>query len=121
MGREPEQLVVLVGTDLAQVVFVRDYVQLGFERPHEFPWLTAVTLPVVWTGGTPRRSGESGYCDALVSQINKVVAAASAEEGEEIRVTFRDGDAITISLHPDDYVTAEAARLDVQPASFRVW
>jgi hypothetical protein len=98
-------LEVLIGRDLASVVFVRDYVQLGFDGPQ----LTAVTNPEVITRSKRFVWGDPGYRDALCEQIGKIVLQAKTIEGQSLTISFDNNVEIAISLRPEDYRTAEAA------------
>lgn len=106
----------LVGRELSGVVFIRDYIQLQFDDRG----LTAVTLPIVIASGQAYSLGMQGYRDALCERIGQRVADASSREGEEIKLKFADGSAISISLREQDYVGPEAAIYD-GPKQTCVW
>jgi hypothetical protein len=110
-------LSLLVGRQLSAVVFVQDYVQLQFDGIG----LSAITDPVVRQADRTIEFGMAGYRDGLCENIAKIVRAASLEEGREILIEFDDTSAISISLRPEDYRTAEAAILYNGPEQIWVW
>jgi hypothetical protein len=59
----------LGGADLAEVSFVRDYVQLGFDGPR----LSLYVLPWIYRADA-LRPHDPGYADALIAQIGRRVA-----------------------------------------------
>jgi hypothetical protein len=64
-----QRLQIVVGRSLSSVVFIHDYIHSIFNGPT----LTALTLPEFARAGNPLKPRQSGYCDALCSQIGKVV------------------------------------------------
>jgi hypothetical protein len=127
----------LVGSDLASVVFVRDYVQLVFEpatvgAPEPgtlvppttgvIGTLSAYTLPAITDDSRSFHSGEPGYADALVEQIGRRVVEADEVE-DSLRVRFEGGVIFTISLVEDDLRVPESAMLQLHDdsKSWMVW
>lgn len=100
---------------MSSVEFVMDYVQLRFASAT----LTCVTLPTLAIAGRSWSWGEPGYNDQLIGRIDHRVKAASIQPGKSINITLDDDSVIQVSLKDDDYVTAEAARL--QSASGAWW
>ena len=82
------------GRDLATVTFVRDYVQLGFDGPS----FTLVVDPVVKSGGHEFRRKDNGFCDALVSLINKRLLRCELEENVSMRLLFDSGESLMVPL-----------------------
>lgn len=100
-----QPLSMLVDRQLSAVTFVQDYIQLWFDGP----CLTAITDPRILTGEIEYGKNTYGYRDALCERIGQVVSESVVIEGKEIRIKFCDGVSLAISLHPEDYYTAEAA------------
>jgi hypothetical protein len=108
----------LVGRELSSVEFVRDYLQLRFDGL----CLSAITMPVVRRDELAIIPGAVGYCDALVALIGSEVDSAVTEENKVLRVVFRKGVSIEISLRPEDYKHGpEAAILRNPPDVIWVW
>jgi hypothetical protein len=95
----------LISEQLAAVTFIHDYIQLQFGSP---PTLNAYTVISVHSQGATLRSGNPGFAQALVDQINKRVCEVSREPSQRLEIKFDDGSAIEISLRPDDYRGPEA-------------
>ncbi len=129
----------LVGSQLASVVFVSDYVQLVFvptdvgtpeagvlQRPTKgsFGTLSAYVIPEIKTGGRLQKSGRPGYRDALVELIGRVVAQAE-EDPARLRIVFDSGVVASVSLDAGDLPTGavESAMLQLNDAakSWMVW
>lgn len=87
----------LISEELAAVTFVRDYVQLQFGSP---PTLNAYTPVTVRSQGTASRSGDSGFAQALVGQLDKKVLAVRKEPSQRLEILFDDASAIEISFDP---------------------
>ena len=129
----------LVGSELSSVVFVQDYLQLGFQpstlgepepgvlvspRAGIFGGLSAFTLPELQVDGRHLRSGQPGYRDALVEQIGRRVTDAN-ENDERLWIEFDSGLLATLSLAEEDLagVSVETAmlQLDDDAKSWMVW
>jgi hypothetical protein len=110
---------VLHGEKLSAVVFVLDYHQLQFDGPY----LNAYTPPAVVIGGRVITRGMEGYRDRLCEQIAKVVVDTRAKAGEDLRIEFEDGSAVTISLRDEDLIGPESALFQAGPPSHEwiVW
>src|SRR5262249_12293956 len=94
----------LCGEQLSAVTFVLDYLQLWFDGP-----CINVTNPLtVQTGHISVTSWQSGFRDALCSQIGKIVAAVEFRNKEAFIIRFEDGSHLSISLGEQDYTTPEA-------------
>jgi hypothetical protein len=97
------------GEELSSVTFVQDYIQLDFNGPgFTFYLWPEVFIPE----GTqlPEGSyahGDTGYRDALCSQISENVEESSIEDGVAIEIKFENGTIFRISLRDEDYEGAE--------------
>ncbi|MGV8838785.1 MAG: hypothetical protein ACWA6X_00625 [Bauldia sp.] len=111
----------LEGSELASVVFVRDYVQFCFEGAVNHT-LTAVTHPRVHERDQWLVWDDPGYRDALCRRIDATVRNASDLAEVALRLEFDDGASIEVSLRPDDHRAAEAALLDPEGGGWwAVW
>lgn len=129
----------LVGSELSTVVFVRDYLQLGFEesqigepepRVLRAPTagmsggFSAFTLPQLQIDGRHLGSGQPGYRDALVEQIGRRVTDVD-EDSERLWFEFESGVLVTVSLAEADLqgVSVESAELQLndKAKSWMVW
>ncbi len=99
------ELVAIEGEQLGAVTFVQDYVQLHFDGPT----ITAITRPVVVSGGTTFEYDSPGYRDRLCGLIGKVVIRAYARQGDRLQVDLEDQVSLVVSLKPEAYRAAEAA------------
>lgn len=95
----------LISEELAAVIFVRDYVQLQFGSP---PTLNAYTPVTVRSQGGASRSGDPGFTQALVAQLDKSVLAARKELSQRLEILFDDTSAIDVSVRSEDYHGPEA-------------
>ena len=94
----------LCGNQLSSVEFARDYLQLRFDGP-----CINITNPLtVKTKKKEITSGNEGFRDLLCQQITKVISSVTFETGKELKLLFTDNSQIIVSLHPDDYSSAEA-------------
>jgi hypothetical protein len=129
----------LVGSELSTVVFVRDYLQMGFEESQigepepgalraptagTSGGFSAFTLPQLLIEGHHLRSGQPGYRDALVEQIGRRVTDAD-ENDERLWFEFESGVVVTVFLAGEDLqrVSVESAelRLNDEAKSWVVW
>ena len=108
-AREPS-IAELVGRELDQIVFVRDYVQFGFDGY----WLTLYHWPAISAGGKIQTFPSIGYCDALHAQINDVVSYANLETGKAVTVRFTNGTVLSSSLEDDAYTGPEAGNFSTR-------
>jgi len=101
----PVPVMQLVGTELASVMFVRDYVQLGFDGPV----LNALTpIAVTTNGGIPVTSGEADFRHRLCELIGGSVTEVRLRSGEALSIRFADGSLVSLSLRAEDYPGPEA-------------
>jgi hypothetical protein len=100
-----------VGLGLCAVTFILDYVQLQFDAPHKQAKMNVLTPITVRAGDRAKRSGESGFRDALCEQIRKQVVRAQVVAGDALTLTFDDGSAVILSLAAVDYEGPEAVHL----------
>jgi len=107
----------LVGEDLSGVTFVRDYIQLQFNPP---PLLNALTSVSVRSADRIYLSGDEGFANAIIAQINKIVAQVDFKDADSLNLLFEDGSSISISLRPEDYVGPEAVNLFLRDKSMVV-
>jgi hypothetical protein len=104
--QEPQALSRIVGKQLSAVVFVLDYLQLQFDGPT----LTLFTSVAVHSNdGGVVDDHAIGWRDALCGQITHVVRTVRLGDGELV-VEFINGSAISASLRPEDYSSAEAVQ-----------
>jgi hypothetical protein len=117
MGEHQTSLLsALVGSELASVVFVADYVQMVFQPGHvkeadpqvlRQPMegvsarLSTYTLPSVTSRGIRVRPGEQGWRDVLCGLISARVVEA-INDTDEIRIRFEPNVHVTVSLQEDD-------------------
>jgi hypothetical protein len=93
----------LQGEHLSDVIFVMDYLQLGFSGST----ITVYSRPIVETGGSRYRFPLAGSRDALCSFIGHTLRRISIEEGESIVLTFDSG-VIEIPLDSASRVNGDA-------------
>jgi len=93
----------LEGKELAEVVFVRDYVQLGFDGPG----LTLLTAPTVKTKNATARFPEPGSRDLLCSLIGVKVARVLNDDPLVLRLVFENESALSIPLDDESRVGPE--------------
>ena len=93
---------------LTQVVFVHDNVQLRFQDLV----LSIFSRLTVTQGARALNRPDPGFCDALVSLIEKRVVSTDYSEGEDMRLTFDDGTIIDASLRSEDSVGPELFLLE---------
>jgi hypothetical protein len=107
-----EVLQTLVGTDLAVVSFVRDYLQLEFDTAGAGSYIvTAFRLPRVRAGKQDYAPETPGYRDMLCHRIDHVVTNVIAHAQQETRFEFDDASAIAFSLTRTDYDSSEIGTL----------
>ncbi len=98
-------------SELSSVIFIRDYIQFVFEGEKGNVILSAFSLPATEVINKKYDDQTPGWRDALCTLINKVVSTAVAVEGEDIKITFEEGDVLEISLREADKEGPEAAML----------
>ncbi|MER7005789.1 hypothetical protein ABT297_22480 [Dactylosporangium sp. NPDC000555] len=108
----------LIGEDLAEVIFVRDYVQLGFDGPR----LSLFVWPRVTLGSTVREIGESGYRDALCDLIGHFVVDVEESSASGLVLNFDIG-SVTVKPTPPELIGPEIAMLSgfVDRPDWMVW
>lgn len=114
---EDRGLEMLVGESLSSVEFVVDYVQLRFNGS----CLTAFVCPRVFGPGQTLSKADPGYRDALCALIGADVVSTEVREEEFLRVAFKDGRAITVSLHSNDAVGPERAYFTSESGVWWTW
>ena len=112
-----EPIKILEGERLSSVVFIHDYVQLGFDGTG----LTINASLTVVTGGKSYKKGEPCYRDALCERIGQTVRRAFTVTGKQIVIQFENDSEIIISLRPEDQVSPEAAVLYSDSQPICVW
>jgi len=95
----------LVGTELASVTFIRDYVQFSFDGPS----ISAITWPEVKVNDQTYVFADNSYCNMLRAQISKRVTDFVVVKDVSLAICFDDGSEIRISLLPEDKTAPEAA------------
>ena len=98
----------LDGAELAQVWFVRDYVQLIFEDPAGSWSLQCWVWPRVRVGGQEIAPGEARYRDSLCELIGQQVVSTGTARG--LRVDFV-GAGLVVDPSIDELVGPEIAML----------
>ena len=94
----------IVGEKLSAVVFgVFGHMSLEFDGPS----LVAHNPVSLKTGGRILRFGESGFCDALCSQLGTVVSDVQISD-DELRIALGGETAFVMSLREGDYSGPEA-------------
>lgn len=80
----------LVGSQLCSVLFVMDYLQLGFvsDDAQGDPVLSCYVMPVVETSAGPVSNGAATYADMLRALIGDRVVATSEAPQKGIRIEF---------------------------------
>lgn len=101
----------LEGAELYQVVFVRDYVQLGFHsaRADDSDLILSV-LSVVHVASNGVVSEGIAEPRALTDRIGSFVQRPAIDD-ERIELSMTDGSRLEISLRAEDFVGPEAAVL----------
>ena len=98
----------LQGRELAEVVFIRDYVQLGFDGPG----LTLLTPPSVTAKDTTLRFPEPGSRDLLCSLIGIKVAKVLNDDPLVLRLIFENDSVLSIPLDDESRVGPELMHFD---------
>ena len=93
---------------LSQVVFVHDYVQFRFQDLV----LSVFSRLTVSLNGRALKRHDPGFCDALVTLIEKRVVTTDYSEGEHMRLTFADDSLLNVSLRSEDAAGPELFLLD---------
>ncbi len=93
----------LAGSHLSSVEFVHDYIQFHFDGP----CLTTFTLPSIKISSAQLKATDSGYRDALVSQIGGEVEEVVLTP-EELEVKFASSAVLLVSLRDEAYTGPEA-------------
>jgi hypothetical protein len=102
----------LLGAELYEVVFVRDYIQLGFEPAIGSINLTLTILTSLRVRIPDGRvEGAQLEPAAIISRINSTVHSAVVQRGKVIDLGLSDGAAILISLLAQELAGPEAATL----------
>jgi hypothetical protein len=111
----------LEGTELSSVIFIRDYIQFVFEGEKENVILSSFILPSSVISNHTYTFQTPGWRDALCSFINKIVRSAFVAEENSIKLTFKDGSMLRVSLKDEDYDGPEAAMLFEGKGKITVW
>lgn len=98
----------VVDRRLTGVSFVLNYIQLQFDPP---PTVNALTPVAVRSAGLHSIQGEETFRNLLCDQVLKTVASVRLHQEEALTFEFVDGSEISVSLHPSDYVSAEAVNI----------
>lgn len=107
----------LVGEELAQVVFVRDYVQLNFDGPP----LSLLVWPRISRSGTVLRRSDRGYADALVDLIG--LRLSEVDEILDLGLVLRFAETARLSMPLDgsEAKGPELAMFDGAESGLMVW
>lgn len=120
----------VVGCDLAAVIFIKDYLQLQFEKAYKgtvhlsaFNWpVLRIAEPSSDGSGSSFDVNSCGYRDALCCQIDKIVIAAFEKPEEAIIVRFSDLSELIFSLKESDRRGPEAVMLHAEGGKvLEVW
>lgn len=95
-------------SELTQVIFVHDYLQLAFQELG----MSIYSAATVSAHGVTLHRGDPGYCDALVNLIGQPVTSVAFCPGDAMRMTFSSGTTIAVSLRPADCKGPEYFQLD---------
>ncbi len=90
-NRTDSLLLILVGEELASVIFVRDYLQLDFDGPR----LSLFVWPQVAVDAEVRRMGDRGYRDALCTLIGHTVLSVAERTDAGLVIDFGLGSVVT--------------------------
>lgn len=93
----------LEGKELAEVVFIRDYIQLGFDGPG----LTLLTPPEVTTKDAKLQFPEPGSRDLLCSLIGVKVARVLNDDPLVLRLVFENDSVLSIPFDDESRVGPE--------------
>ena len=72
---------------LSQVVFIHDYIQLVFQEVR----FSIYNVSELVDHGSSLRTGQPGFCDALVALIGQRVTSVSTQEPEILFLRFERG------------------------------
>ena len=98
----------LLAQELSGVSFVQDYVQLQFNPS---PLLNVLTPITVRSGEEFARLGDPNFANMLIGRINSYVDTVEFREANWLKIIFRDGAEISLSLKESDYSGPEALNL----------
>lgn len=115
---EPEELLrVLIGKELASIVFVRNYVQLLFEGLDEpqFPRLSIYSKLSIKHEGKLLTSENIDYYHLLLSCINSKVQEVFFQIDHSINVVFDNNMVFMVSLDKKDYIGHEGVQFEAPP------
>ena len=84
----------IAAESLSGVAFLYDYVQLHFNLD---PLLNIYTPVTVVVDGASHVSGDIGFANALIGQIDKPVSHVSVEAGACVAIHFQDTSVIAFS------------------------
>lgn len=93
---------------LSKVVFIYDYIQLGFQGGYGLTLWNPVTINCE---GASLKRDSAGFCDVLCSLIGQRVISVSYREHEKASFVFESGKIVTVSLAPQDFSGSEAFML----------
>lgn len=112
----------LQGSELAQVWFVRDYLQLIFEGEPKHWSLQCYAWPAVQREGRRVGFGETGYRDDLCDLIGSVMVSGTESESAGLSIVFDEG-SLTLNPATAELVGPEIAMLHVlgEPGDWMVW
>jgi hypothetical protein len=117
MNETDQPLHILLDTELSSIEFVRDYLQFRFDGP----CLTAVSDPCIMVEDGLFHRTDAGFCDQLLRFIGLPVDSAAVIAGQGLRIGFKGGRSLHISLRPDSYAAAEAAIFMDGRGGYWVW
>jgi hypothetical protein len=92
---QTEALSILIGARLTSVMFVMDYLILGFD---ERGALTSFVWPEIIDSGSKSSFGMERYRDKLCSLIEKTTKSVMSDEYETISIEFENGIEMRIPL-----------------------
>jgi hypothetical protein len=110
----------LVGTELNQVIFVMDYMQIGFQDGNSSPILNCYVWPVLRLPAAVYREPDLGYADALRSLITRTVTTATEARGTGLSIGFSGESSIVLDPARADLVGPEIALLQGFPGPVRL-
>jgi hypothetical protein len=110
----------LVGAEISSVVFIRDYVQITFERQSRTrdARLSIYGRSTVLLGDVETSTGNTNYASTLVRCIDRIVEAV--ETSRDAFVLHLSG-GMKITIHVDEKALVEAAALNPFEGPGVVW
>lgn len=108
----------LIGQSLTFITFVLDYIQADFCGHH----FNFYNLPLIYEGSVTLKTGQAGYCDKLVSLIQKTVVGVDEYLDLGLTFEFENSLLVSIPLRVDaNYLSPEIAEYHRPDHRWQVW